>query len=110
MNLRYIPIVICILLYVLPVNSYEIDPPLNVTHQHITNESQKVWPLIPYEIKDHLRNPISRDTSSNDYNIGDDIIDGSNQRSYNLGNGGTYASFSVANVELNFKNLEGDDL
>ncbi|MBI1935063.1 hypothetical protein HYS31_01355 [Candidatus Woesearchaeota archaeon] len=62
------------------VISYEIDPiPENTTHQHITNESQKVWLLIPYEIKTYLRNPINRDTNDNDFNVGDDIIDGSRE-------------------------------
>ena len=79
MNLRYLIILIFVLSLALPVDGYEIDTPLNVTHQHITNESQKVWPLIPYEIKIHLKNSISRDTNNNNYNIGDDIIDGSRE-------------------------------
>ncbi len=51
-------------------------------HQHITNESQVVWSLIPYEIKQHLKNPINTNTNTHssvrqDYDIGDDITTGS---------------------------------
>ena len=51
-------------------------------HQHITNESQKVWQLIPNEIKQHIKNPIHTNTNTinpvgADFNSGDDIITGS---------------------------------
>src|SRR3989338_8276530 len=51
-------------------------------HQHITNESQNVWQLIPNEIKQHIKNPIHTNTNTinpvgADFNSGDDIITGS---------------------------------
>ena len=54
----------------------------NVVHEYITNESQEVWSLIPYEIKNHLRNSLDITIYPyipEYYNSGDDIIDGSGE-------------------------------
>ena len=67
------------------VYSYKQDPPNNVTHQFITNESKEIWMFMPYEIKLHLLNDIRGDsngetsvqiipciTENADYDVGDD--------------------------------------
>ncbi|NQV09128.1 hypothetical protein HQ529_04715 [Candidatus Woesearchaeota archaeon] len=48
-------IILGVLFVLLSFNSlgYKIDPPANV-HQHMTNESQKIWILVPYEIKQYF--------------------------------------------------------
>ena len=79
------------------VYSYKQDPPNNVTHQFITNESKEIWKLIPYEIKLHLLNDIRADpngeisvqfipclTENADYDNGDDIITGSGEEDNTL--------------------------
>ncbi len=66
------------LLFILIVNAYDIDPPSQTVHQHITNESKYLWVSIPDEIKEHLKKPINS-TLNDNYNIDDDIIIGSGE-------------------------------
>src|SRR3989338_5742959 len=79
------------------VYSYKQDPPNNITHQFITNESKEIWMFMPYEIKLHLLNDIRGDsngetsvqiipciTENADYDIGDDIIIGSGEEDNTL--------------------------
>ncbi len=54
--------------------AYKINP--TPVHEHITNESKEVWPLIPYEIKLHLGKSINASINST-YDSGDDIVTGS---------------------------------
>ncbi len=64
---------------VLPiVLGYNVDPPENV-HQHITNESAKVWTLIPPEMKQHLKTPLNQNLDSDNFQNGEDIITGSGE-------------------------------
>ncbi|MBI3027437.1 S8 family serine peptidase [Candidatus Woesearchaeota archaeon] len=70
-----------------------IDDPNTYVHQKITKEAEKVWSLIPYEIKKHLTNNIAADPNGEisfegltscilngaDYDIGDDIVTGSGE-------------------------------
>ncbi|MBI3037337.1 VCBS repeat-containing protein [Candidatus Woesearchaeota archaeon] len=60
------------------VEAFSPDPPTNV-HQYITNESGVIWPLIPFEIKSHLFNPLNKSIDDEDYDAGDDIILGSGE-------------------------------
>ena len=92
----------CILLTILTifVSAYRQGPededaehPNTYVHQQITNESQKVWSLIPYEIKNHLGNSVDSDPNDEvsyeslgsciredaDYSTGDDVITGSGE-------------------------------
>jgi len=57
---------------------FTVEPEQEV-HQYLTNESQSVWKLIPKEITTHIQNPINRTTNDNDYNLGDDALDGSRE-------------------------------
>lgn len=61
--------------------AYTITPDKEV-HQHLAKEGGEVWPLIPYEIKDHLNGSVSTNTNWYDfdevyYDNGDGIINGS---------------------------------
>ncbi len=76
-------IISCIifLIYLNLTMAYKMENNREV-HQHITNESQLVWKLIPNEIKNHLKNSIKTNintlTARNvDFNPGEDIINGS---------------------------------
>lgn len=51
-------------------------------HQHLAKEALDIWPLIPYEIRDHATNSINKPLKYSfllpiGYSFGDDIITGS---------------------------------
>ena len=69
--------ILCIIATIQSINAYDVDPPSYV-HQYLTNESGALWPLIPYEIKQHLTNSLSQNLDSN-FDTGDDIISGSGE-------------------------------
>ncbi|HLD15770.1 MAG TPA: FG-GAP-like repeat-containing protein [Candidatus Nanoarchaeia archaeon] len=75
-NLLFI-VVLLILIFPI-VNAYNVESGEEV-HQYLTNESKAVWEQIPFEIKNHSTNSITRTSSDNGYNQGDDIIDGSRE-------------------------------
>lgn len=60
---------------------YSVDTPV---HQHIANESRKIWSLIPYEIKNHLVTPVNQNLDGFDYQEGEDIITGSGEEDKDL--------------------------
>lgn len=93
---------IFLLIFVSLVDAYRQGPDVPLTetaepntyvHQQITNESQKVWNLIPYEIKKYLLNSVKADPGGEisfldistclkenaDYDTGNDIITGSGE-------------------------------
>lgn len=72
------------LLVISIVNGYKIESGTEV-HQHITNESRSIWKLQPYEVKNYIKNQITRTTSDNDYNSGDDVVDGSREEDLPFG-------------------------
>ncbi len=75
------------------VSTTETDDPNTYVHQQITNESQKVWTLIPYEIKNHLTNSVKADPNGEisfknistclkenaNFDSGNDVITGSGE-------------------------------
>lgn len=83
-NKIILSIIIFILLFK-STHAYTIDPPNKPVHQHITKEAVKIWPLIPFEIKNHTGNSIdailgiSNSPGTGFYNIGDDTITGSGE-------------------------------
>jgi len=61
--------------------AYKVETGKEV-HQHITNESQDAWGLIPKEIREHLIKPVNSQLDSKpfaNYDTGDDIIIGSGE-------------------------------
>ena len=71
--------VIGILIFVSPLYAYDVDPPNEVVHQHITNESVKTWRLIPYEIKSHAFHNIRDNLDVGGFDNDEDIIIGSGE-------------------------------
>jgi len=57
--------------------AYTVEPQREV-HQHVTNESQFVWKVIPKEIKDHLNKPIDS-TLNDNFDESDEIVIGSGE-------------------------------
>jgi len=84
MNKFKVQIILLLLIFVLVPNimAYKMEPLNNIVHQYITNESQEVWKLIPYEIKNHLSGSLLSGKDSDDYNIGDNIINGSSEEDH----------------------------
>lgn len=91
---------ICILLVIslaIPLLAYRQGPsgaaiePNTYVHQKITEEAEKAWSLLPYEIKTHLTNNIAADPNGQVsfesirnctavYSSNDDIITGSGEK------------------------------
>ena len=78
--MKIFPLLTILIVVYLPfVYSYEVNPLNNATvHQYITNESILIWKLIPFEIKNHAKNPITNELDSN-YDVGNDIVSGSGE-------------------------------
>lgn len=59
--------------------SYDMDPPDETVHQHLTNESKLVWTLISPEIRQHLTKSIYSLAIDGDFDsaLNEDIITGS---------------------------------
>ncbi len=65
---------------IINVNAYKMTPPDEVTHQYITNQSRRIWSLIPYEIIFHLNNSVTKELDYRgkaNFDYEDDIITGS---------------------------------
>ncbi|MBI2575587.1 hypothetical protein HYV84_00075 [Candidatus Woesearchaeota archaeon] len=71
-------VIIFHIVYTYNALSYSVETPNKTVHQHIANESQKVWELTLPEMKQHLANPINNNLTSF-YNDGDDIITGTGE-------------------------------
>ena len=77
---KLIFMIVFVLLVASSINAYKVDPPNQVVHQYITNESGDVWKLLPYEMRSNLKNlPNSTIDATGDYDWGDDIIIGSGE-------------------------------
>jgi hypothetical protein len=77
--------ILCIIFVILFSNvaeSYKMEPPNNIVHQYISNESQEVWSQIPYKIEEHLSGSLRSGNNNNDYNNGDNIINGSSEEDF----------------------------
>ena len=59
------------------VYAYDMDPPNETVHQHLTKESQLIWNLITPEINNHLVSSIADEGINGNYDIDDDTITGS---------------------------------
>lgn len=83
--MKYKTLILILAMFVLICNAalaYTREPPNEVVHQHITNESQNIWKLIPTEIKEHLNNSIIDQLDFPivaGYEPGDDVITGSGE-------------------------------
>ncbi|HLD42995.1 MAG TPA: hypothetical protein VJB08_03330 [Candidatus Nanoarchaeia archaeon] len=78
-----ITLLVILLVLVTTVSAYDINPPSRTVHQYLTNESQVVWKLIPYEIKKQFNvNSIEADNKNSKYNTGDKIINGSSEEDF----------------------------
>ena len=65
------------------VIAYNVETPNQTVHQYLTNESQVIWELIPYEIKEKLKSSTLEASNRNQvFNNGDGIINGSAEEDY----------------------------
>jgi len=64
------------------VKAYKVEVPNSTVHQYITNESQKVWPLIPYETKQRLAGSLQASNNDPIFSSGENIINGSSEEDW----------------------------
>ena len=66
--------------------AYSMDPPNNVVHKQITNESGKVWGNISSEIINHISKNVNYAALNESYNPADDVVIGSAEEDIPLSN------------------------
>src|SRR3989344_5570466 len=76
-NMKALFVFLLIIVTAINVLPFSVDTPNQVVHQYITNESQEIWRFQPREMNLHLLGNISQPDIQRDYNLGNDIIDGS---------------------------------